>query len=397
MTARTVGRTFTAPNGKTYAPSTFLTVTLPSYGRVREDGSPIDPSTYDYRRAAWDAVHFPALLDRFFQNLRRAEGWNIQYFGTVEPQRRLAPHAHFAIRGTIPHAVVRAVVAATYHQVWWPATTTIVYPERQAQPVWDQENGCYLDPATRVPLPTWAEAMTQLDDELDADPDREAEYVIRFGEQVKPEGVIGGTDEAERLVGYLSKYLTKSVADAVACDTPAGQAHQRRLWEELRYTPCSPRCPNWLRYGIQPKNPRPTMQAGHCKAKVHGYDTLAIGGRRVLVSRDWSGKSLDDHRYDQLAWIRKLLQLQPKEGDGEDQAVPVDAARQGAAPDPIRWTYAKPTDPGVPDISRRLLRMISTRIQQRAAIQAAQAQAAAEGGPPENRSATAPPGERRAA
>jgi hypothetical protein len=229
--------------------------------------------------------------------------------------------------------------------------------------------------------------MAQLDDELDADPDREAEYVIRFGPQVKPEGVIGGSDEAERLVGYLSKYLTKSVADVHACDTPSAQAHQRRLWEELKVTPCSPKCANWLRYGVQPKNARAKMRAGHCKAKVHQLDTLAIGGRRVLVSRDWSGKTLGDHRYDQFAWIRKLLQLQPKDGD-EDQAANVDAARAREAPDPIRWTVARPTDPGVPDLSRRLLRMISTRIQQRAAVQAAQAAAAEAEGPPENRSAT---------
>jgi hypothetical protein len=73
-------------------------------------------------------------------------------------------------------------------------------------------------------------------------------------------------------------------------------------------------------------------RAGHCKGKVHQHDTLAIGGRRVLVSRDWSGKSLADHRYDQLAWVRKLLKL---DGNGdEDQALDdetVQAAREQAA------------------------------------------------------------------
>jgi hypothetical protein len=389
MSDRTIGRTFTAPNGQVYAPSTFLTATLGSYGRVREDGSPVDPATYDYRRAAWDAVHFPALLDRFFQNLRRAEGWNVQYFGTIEPQRRLAPHAHFAIRGTIPHTVMRQVVAGTYHQVWWPSTNTVVYDDDQPQPVWDAKTNHYVDPTTRKPLPTWLDAMAQLDDQLDADPDRQPEHVIRFGAQVKPEGVLGGGPEADRLIGYLSKYLTKSVADVHACDTMTARAHQRRLWEELRVTPCSPKCASWLRYGIQPKNARAKMRAGHCKGKVHQYDTLAIGGRRVLVSRDWSGKTLADHRYDQLAWVRRLLKLD----SDEDQAATddaVQAARDGQAPDPIRWSRVKPGDPGVPDLTRRLLRAISVRLQQRAAIQAAQAAAGAEG-PPENRSATAPP------
>jgi hypothetical protein len=58
---------------------------------------------------------------------------------------------------------------------------------------------------------------------------------------------------------------------------------------------------------------------------VHQLDTLAIGGRRVLVSRDWSGKTLADHRYDQLAWVRKLLRLDSN-GD-EDQAANDDAVQ----------------------------------------------------------------------
>jgi hypothetical protein len=91
----------------------FLTLTCDSYGKVKDDGTPVDPSTYDYTRAARDALHFPALVDRFIQNLRRVLGYDAQYFGAVEPQRRLAPHLHMAIRGAIPRAVVRQVIAAT--------------------------------------------------------------------------------------------------------------------------------------------------------------------------------------------------------------------------------------------------------------------------------------------
>lgn len=65
----------------------WLTLTLDSYGPVRSDGTPVNPDRYDYRRAAWGAVHFPRLLDRFWQNLRRCVGWNVQYAGCVEPQR----------------------------------------------------------------------------------------------------------------------------------------------------------------------------------------------------------------------------------------------------------------------------------------------------------------------
>ena len=63
--ARTVGRSFAAPDGKVYRPSMFITLTLPSYGRiVRGQGVPVDPDRYDYRRAALDAMHFSKLVDQ---------------------------------------------------------------------------------------------------------------------------------------------------------------------------------------------------------------------------------------------------------------------------------------------------------------------------------------------
>ena len=120
VSPRTVGKTYTAPDGKTFRPSMFVTLTCPSYGRVREDGTPADPAAYDYDQAARDALTFAALFDRFIQNLRRYLGYDVQYFAAVEPQRRLAPHVHIAIRGTVARAELRRVLAATYHQVWWP-------------------------------------------------------------------------------------------------------------------------------------------------------------------------------------------------------------------------------------------------------------------------------------
>src|SRR5262249_53894598 len=101
---RTVGKTYTAPDGKTFRPSLFVTLTCPSYGRVGEDGTPADPAAYDYDRAARDALIFAALFDRFIQNLRRYLGYDVQYFAAIEPQKRLAPHVHLAMRGTVARA-----------------------------------------------------------------------------------------------------------------------------------------------------------------------------------------------------------------------------------------------------------------------------------------------------
>ena len=117
----TIGKTYTAPDGKTFRPSMFLTLTCDSYGKVTADGTPADPDDYDYQRAARDALHFAALFDRLIQNLRRFVGYDLQYFAAVEPQKRLAPHVHVAIRGTVSRAELRQVLAATYHQVWWPS------------------------------------------------------------------------------------------------------------------------------------------------------------------------------------------------------------------------------------------------------------------------------------
>lgn len=297
---RTIGRTFTAPDGTTYRPSMFLTLTLPSYGKVR-DGVPVDPDRYDYRRAALDALHFPKLVDRLWQNLRRCAGFRVQYFAVVEPQQRLAPHLHAAIRGAIPRRTLRQVIQATYASVWWPEHEHPVYVD--TVPVWDGDQ--YLDPATGVVLPTWDEAL----DELDHD-DAVPAHVLRFGTQLDMRGIIAPSPEADRAVRYLTKYLTKSIAHACTDDeatSPAREAHIDRLHDQVRWLPCSPGCANWLRYGIQPKDPGPDLIPGRCRRKAHDRENLGVGGRRVLVSREWSGKTLTEHRADRAEVVREAL------------------------------------------------------------------------------------------
>jgi hypothetical protein len=173
MEDRTIGRVYSAPSGKTYRPSMFVTLTLPSYGQVTSEGVPVDPASYDYRRAALDALHFPKLVDRFWQNLRRCAGYEVQYFATVEAQRRLAPHLHAAIRGTIPRQVVRQVRAATYHQVWWPDHEVALFTREV--PRWSPEEGGYVDPSGWL-LPTWDEAL----DHIDGDQDAQPAHVVRL-------------------------------------------------------------------------------------------------------------------------------------------------------------------------------------------------------------------------
>ncbi|MCA1822417.1 MAG: replication initiator protein, partial [Pseudonocardia sp.] len=347
---RTVGRVFAGR----YRPSTFLTLTLDSYGQVDSHGAAVNPEAYDYRRAAWDAIHFAALVDRFWQNTRRCVGWDVQYFGTVEPQKRGAPHFHAAIRGAIPRAELRAIAAATYHQVWWPPHDDLVYGEDRL-PVWDVRAKTFTDPGSgRRPLPTWDQACAQL---------TEPAHVVRFGTQVHIKGILGGTEEAGRHIGYLTKYLTKSIDQAAglgANATDAQRDHAQRLHAALQITPCSPRCPVWLLYGVQPKGARHSMSPGRCKGKAHKPEHLGVAGRRVLVSRKWSNKTLDDHRAERGEFVRQLLEragIQPAHGikDG-----------------PYLWERPAPADPDVPPRPVLLLHAIAERQRWKAEYTAAQ-------------------------
>jgi len=130
----------------------------------------------------------------------------VQYFAAIEPQRHLAPHVHLAIRGTVSRAELRQVLAATYHQVWWPDARTVTY-DGDALPVWDEKTGGYLNPATGELLPSWDQALDAIG------PDDEPWHVARFGVRFDAQGVLAGSKDAARCIGYLTKYLTKQVGE----------------------------------------------------------------------------------------------------------------------------------------------------------------------------------------
>ncbi|WP_199565789.1 replication initiator [Spongiactinospora rosea] len=352
MAATTVGRTYAAPDGKVYRPSLFVTLTLPSYGRVR-DGVPVDPETYDYSAAARGALHFSKLVDRFVQNLRRVAGFEVQYFASVEYQKRLAPHLHLAIRGTIPRAEIRRVVAATYHQVWWPSTDVPAY-EGETLPEWVDGVG-YVDSAGAV-LPTWDEAL----DSLGADDAATPLHVVSFGKQMDIQGVLAGSPDADQRVRHLAKYLTKSLDASTGkggADNAARRRHAARLVESLRFEPCSPRCANWLRYGVQPKDAKPDMVPGRCRGKAHSPTHLGYGGRRVLVSRKWSGRTLGEHRRERRAWVMEAL------------GITADEATATAG----RYSWEQISGAELGPLRVRLLRLVAERRRSHVAMQSAEA------------------------
>jgi hypothetical protein len=110
------------------------------------------------------------------------------------------------------------------------------------------------------------------------------------------------------------------------------------------------------------------MTPGHCKGKAHQPEHLGIAGRRVLVSRKWSNKTLDDHRADRTEFVRQLLEaagIQPAHGPDDG---------------PYLWERTAPTDPDIPPRPVLLLQAIAER--QRWKAEYAAAQLAASGAPP---------------
>ena len=110
-------------------------------------------------------------------------------------------------------------------------------------------------------LPTWDEALDAITDH------DQPRHVARFGAKFDAQGVLAGSKDASRCIGYLTKYLTKQLGDCHQPDGDGQREHVERLAEALRYEPCSPTCANWLRYGVQPKNPRSGLVPGACKGK----------------------------------------------------------------------------------------------------------------------------------
>jgi hypothetical protein len=89
---------------------------------------------------------------------------------------------------------------------------------------------------------------------------------------------------------------------------------------------------------------------GACKGKAHRPENLGYAGRRVLVSRKWSGKTLADHRADRKAWLMAMLDIPA-----------TDQTR-------YRWERVTPADPDFLPAAHRLIHVLVDRTRWRAAL-----------------------------
>jgi hypothetical protein len=116
------------------------------------------------------------------------------------------------------------------------------------------------------------------------------------------------------------------------------------------------------------------MTPSRRKGNAHKLQHLGIAGRRVLVSRKWSNKNLDDHRADRAEFVRQLL-----------NAVGIHP-NHGVQDGPYRWERTAPADPDVPPRPVLLLHAVAERQRWKAEYTAAQL--ASGDPPPDHRSAT---------
>lgn len=73
-------------------------------------GTPIDPSTYDYEKAARFNAHVSRLFSVVVQKLRRLTGQDLQCVRVVEYQRRGLAHIHALVRGNIESDTLRLAI-----------------------------------------------------------------------------------------------------------------------------------------------------------------------------------------------------------------------------------------------------------------------------------------------
>jgi hypothetical protein len=229
-------------------------------------------------------------------------------------------------------------------------------------PVWHEPTGGYLDPATGEVLPAWEQAVDAIG------PHDPPLHVARFGAKLDAQGVLSGSKDSGRCIRYLTRYLTKQLGGCHTADTDAQRQHAARL-PAMRTLLTPLRELAALRHPAQ--KPREGMSPGACKGKAHRPEHLGYGGRRVLVSRKWSGKTLADHRGARKAWLLGMLGLPDPDDTGR-----------------YRWEAVTPSDQDFMTYGRRMLHVLADRVRWRAALTEARRKAQeAEGLPATGRAA----------
>jgi hypothetical protein len=119
-----------------------------------------------------------------------------------------------------------------------------------------------------------------------------------------------------------------------------------------------------------------TVRVRHCTHKAHDRDNLGIGGRRVLVSRKWSGKSLAGHKADRAAVVRAALEEAGIDPDDHDELAVVGSDGRWS------WELLGRNRVDAATYAAAISQSITTRQRWRAEYERAKTVTAARAGPP---------------
>lgn len=127
------------------------------------------------------------------------------------------------------------------------------------------------------------------------------------------------------------------------------------------------------------------MVPGQCPFKAHDWENLGCGGRRVLVSRKWTGKTLKDHKADRVEVVRQVLAAAGVEVP-QTARMAADVRRSDGLPR-FNWKIWDPIDASVPVYRQVMTKAIAEKVRWKTQYDLAKAAASASGsatahGPP---------------
>ena len=316
-------------------------------------GGYANPVAYEYDRAARDALTFAALFDRFIQNLRRYLGYHGSISPPSNPRASRPAHSHRDTR----HRVPRRTTPGTRRHL--PPDLVASHPAVKycgdQQPVWDEATGTYLDPATGEVLPAWDQAL----DAIGADD--EPWHVARFGDRFDAQGVLSGSKDAGRCIGYLTKYLTKQVADCHQAQTDAQRVHAGKAGRGAAIAAVLAAVRELAPLRHPAKNARPGLVPAAARARPTMPITSATPG-----AGSWSPASGPARPWPTTA------------PTGESGCRPRSVFRQPTRPS-TPGNPSHPTDPDHMEHTRRLLHAVADRARWQAALNEARRRASPSG------------------
>ena len=277
------------------------------------EGVPVNPARYDYRRAALDALHFPKLVDRFWQNLRAAPATRSS---TSPPSSRSGAWPRTCTPRSGGPSPARCCARSGP-----PPTTSSGGRPTTLPSMW---TGC----------PVWTDARLRRPEHRRAAPDAGTRRSTRStptrgragarrsvrgpGRHPGPHRRQTGGGTGHRLHVQVPDQADRRHLRRRDDASAAREAHIDRLAEEVRWLPCTPTCATGSATASNPPAPgRDRARALHAQgARPH---QPGLGGRRVLVSRKWSGKTLAAHKADRAAVVRAALEEAGIDPDDHDE------------------------------------------------------------------------------